>query len=570
MNYVKRLKVLLILAIAQPIVWGCKDELDQVAQTAITDPTFWKTTNDLALGCNYLYLSLPGLSNNTDGSGFTTAMQDDHSDIASVATGSPNEVSNGSRTNAPATSSEWSNFYKYIRAANNVIEKSAGVTGEATVVSRYVGEARFFRAFAYFELTKRFGDVPLILKTLTTDDPLLYGPRDARETVIDSIYADLDFAAANCPQPDKLSAASGNEYGRITRSAALAFKSRVALFEGTRQKNFATGTPEKHLQLALDASNLVITEGKHSLFTYASKKDSSFFYLFQYAGETYAANKEVILARLYGQNITNNITFHSYGRSILEAGQMVATRSYMDMVLFKDGLPSGKSKFDSTAVQTSTLTEYLNRDPRLVMTIFKKGDYFGSTFALYFVPTTAYRIKKYYIPADWIQNQSYVDFMMLRYAEVLLNYAEATIELTGKISDADLDKTINLLRSRATNDQPALLPFLSNAFVMANGLDMRTEVRRERTVELAFEGFRYWDLIRWKTAEKELLKPLIGPKYFPKEYSTGTAAPALQDGYVLIEAENKRSFNVTRDYLWPLPVNELGLNPNLGNNNPGW
>ncbi|QMW01380.1 RagB/SusD family nutrient uptake outer membrane protein [Spirosoma foliorum] len=572
----KKNSVLLGIFLLSVSIWGCKNELDQIAQTSVTDQNFWKTPNDLALGCNYLYTFLPALAAVTDAaaSGATPIppypVQDVYSDIGSVASGTLNEISDGSRSTAPAMSTEWTYYYRLIRAANNIIEKAAGVTGDASAINRYRGEARFFRAFAYFELTKRFGDVPLLVKTLTTDDPQLFGTRTARETIIDSVYADLDFSAKYCPQPDLLTTTSGNEYGRITRSAALAFKSRVGLFEGTRQKYTNMGTPAKHLQIALDASNTVITEGKHSLFSYAPRKDSSFFYLFQYAGETYTANKEVILARLYGQNITNSISPHSYGRGVIEQGALVATRAYMDMVLFKDGLPAGKSAFDSTAIQTSTLTEYRNRDPRLGMTIFRKGDYYGSSFTPYFIPTTAYRIKKYYIAADWVAGNSYVDFMVLRYGEVLLNYAEATFELNGSISDADLNKTVNALRNRATNNQSTLLPPLTNAFASANGLDMKTELRRERTVELAYEGFRYWDLIRWKTAETALPQALIGPKYFPKEYATGTAAPALQDGYVLYEAAAKRTFNISRDYLWPLPVNELGLNPNLGKNNPGW
>lgn len=108
----------------------------------------------------------------------------------------------------------------------------------------------------------------------------------------------------------------------------------------------------------------------------------------------------------------------------------------------------------------------------------------------------------------------FLDFIAIRYGEVLLNYAEAVYELNGSISDADLDKSINLLRKRATNNDPSKLPLLTNAFVNANGLNMRDEIRRERSIELAYEGFRYWDLLRWKTAEIELPKPILGRKYF--------------------------------------------------------
>ncbi len=559
----------LLIVLVMP---GCEKNLIQVAQTTITDGAFWKTTGDLATGCNYLYTFLPGLSDATDPSGTPTPLHDNYSDIAAPIAGSLNTVSNGSRTTAPATSVEWTNFYKLIRAANNILDKAGRIEGDPAIVNRYRGEARFFRAFGYFELIKRFGDVPLILKTLTAEDPDLFGPRTSSEVVIDSIYADLDFAAGHLPQPDLLSSASGNEYGRITRSAALAFKSRVALFEGTRQKFLGIGNPSKHLQAAIDAGKAVISEDKHRLFYYPAKEDSSFFYLFQNAGETYAANKENILVRLYGQDIANVISFHGYIRQVLDLGSglLTATRAYAHLVLFKDGLPVGKSVYDSTGRETSSLTEFRNRDPRFGMTIFRKGDETGNTFQPQYVATPYYRLKKYHTSADWLPNRSFVDLIVIRYSEVLLNYAEALFEMTDGISDDDLDKTINLIRSRATNNRPDLLPPLTNAFVSSNGLDMRTELRRERTVELAFEGFRYWDLLRWKAAEKELPKALIGARIFPNEYATGTALPAMQDGYTLLEAADKRTFNVGRDYLWPLPVNELGLNPNLGTNNPGW
>jgi hypothetical protein len=159
---------------------------------------------------------------------------------------------------------------------------------------------------------------------------------------------------------------------------------------------------------------------------------------------------------------------------------------------------------------------------------------------------------------------SFIDRILIRYAEVLLNNAEAKFELNGSISDEDLNKTINLLRDRVG------MIHLTNAFVAANGLDMRTEIRRERRIELALEGFRYWDLIRWKTAETELPKTLKGTKYFPDEYGTTAQVTIGADGFVVVQDVSKRHFDPQRDYLWPLPLQELGLNPNLGDNNPNW
>ncbi len=203
------------------------------------------------------------------------------------------------------------------------------------------------------------------------EDSTLYPSRSPRQKVIDSAYADFDFAAANCPQASALSAA---EYGRITRSAALAYKSRVALFEGTWDKYRGIGNATSNLQIALDAANTVITEGKHSLY-YAAGADAanSYTYEFLYGGgstgnpiqatngpqvnHTYATNKENIIVRLYGVSITNTISAHSFERGALEQSGIVATKNFTDYYLYKDGLPVAKSPWDSTNMPN----QYFNR-----------------------------------------------------------------------------------------------------------------------------------------------------------------------------------------------------------------
>ena len=163
---------------------------------------------------------------------------------------------------------------------------------------------------------------------------------------------------------------------------------------------------------------------------------------------------------------------------------------------------------------------------------------------------------------DWNTQASLIDRPVLRYAEVLLIYAEARFELDSKISDADLDLTINRLRARAG------VAKLTNDLVTTNGLTMREEIRRERRSELAQEGFRYWDLIRWKTAEIELPKPILGIYFFKSEFPPATVN-LTPDNFILVQATSFRKFDPARDYLWPLPINEISLNPAL-KQNPGW
>ncbi|MBH2005401.1 MAG: RagB/SusD family nutrient uptake outer membrane protein [Sphingobacteriia bacterium] len=555
---------------------GCKKDLNLSPESQLADDNFWKTTSDLSQACNYLYTFLGGLGGD-DPTGYPTPLQDNYSDKTfgsrSVGFGDGSSI-------APATSNEWNNYYKLIRAANNILEKSKGVTGDAATINRYMGEARFFRGMAYFELVKRFGDVPYINRTLTLTDSLLYTTRAPRQTVIDSVYADLDFAAANCPQPDALAAA---DYGRITRSAALSFKARVALFEGTWDKFRNLATANTNLQAAVAASNTVMTEARHRLYT--TQGADSYYYAFQYDGGangnpiqsvngpqvnyTFATNKENILVKLYGQNQTNNIASHNFGRQYLDQANIAPTRAMIDSYLYKDGLPQGKSAFDSSNNQTSSLTEFENRDPRLSMSVHNRTLITPSIGGLIpYVAGISYRYRKYWVVSDWTANISFINFNILRYAEVLLINAEAKYELNGNISDADLNLTINLLRNRATGSDINKLPLLTNGFVSANGLDMRAEIRRERTVELAFEGHAYWDLLRWKTAETVLPNAILGRKYFAAENPSG-ASPNLLNGYVLLEAASFRKFNPSRDYLWALPTQEIALNGKLAQN-PNW
>jgi len=555
---------LYIVGIATATTTGlmsCNKDLNQLPQTTLTDASYWKSTNDLELACNYLYSYLPGLGGSTSIEPYEDLM----SNIAFSINGA-DQVSNGSRL-APATDDNWNGDYRLIRACNNIFEHAGTVKGDTAAIVQYLGESHFFRAWAYFDLVRRFGDVPLIAKTLTLSDTLLYSSRINREVVIDSIYADLRYAAAHCPLLSSLPAAS---YGRITSIAALALESRVALFEGTWNKFRDQSDYSKHLQIAIEACNEIMNSTECSLFKYGKNPDSSYYQLFQYQDNstqenyTYATNHGIILARLYGQNLSNNISSHSFGRGSATDGGIFGTRNLIDLYLYKDGLPNGKSPYDSTGDETSTATQFRNRDPRMGMTYLEKGDVIGSiTGNIPYTPRFQYNIRKYNIIAEFAKQTSFINFMLIRYAEVLLNYAEASYELNDFISDADLNKSVNLIRSRVN------MPPLTNEFIQSNQLDMRTELRRERTIELCFEGFHYWDLLRWATAAQVLPLPILGSRYFPAEMLSAPNIQFTSDGFSIWEPASKRTFNSQRDYLWPLPTRELGLNKNL-TQNPGW
>lgn len=518
-------------------------EVNRLPETSISDETFWRSETDLIAATNYLYTFIPAF--NTD---------DVWSDDAIGLTA--NSISDGSRL-APATDAGYSNPYVLIRAANNIIEKAprASANTSAAVIDRYVAEARFFRAWGYYNLVQRYGNVPLILKILDDSSPELTAPASPREEIVSQIYQDLDFAASKLPTMTALGTAN---FGRISNTGALAFKARVALFEGTRSKFHNYGDAKKHLTLAVAAAKAVIDSKQHSLF-------ANYFNLFQYEGEG-LQNKENIIVKQYGVSLIDRVLVHTYYRGTIENGNKSPTKSLVDSYLMSDGLPTTKSPLYKTPTTTSEV--FTNRDDRLIQTVMKRGDPYIFTKKVFDVANivfqkTGFCFRKFSNIDDWNTQASSIDRPVLRYAEVLLAYAEAKYELDGAISDADLDLSINLLRTRGK------IAKLTNAFVTTNGLSMRDEIRRERRIELAQEGHRYWDLMRWKTAEIELPKPVLGNFFFKTEFGANTPAVLTPDGFILVTAANFRKFDPAKDYLWPLPLNEISLNPNL-KQNPNW
>ncbi len=513
-------------------------DVERIPETQITDPAFWKSESDLQMATNYLYTFLPG---------FGTS--EVWSDNAYGTSSDP--VSDGTRL-APASSEDYAAPYRLIRAANSIQEKAPAVPVAADVQDRYMAEARFFRALAYGQLVQKYGGVPLILKTLQEDAPELTQAAASRQEVMQQVYDDLDFAAAALPTPARL---GGANYGRISNTAALALKARLALFEGTRAKFHQDGDAAPHLALAAAAAKAVMDSKEHSLY-------GSYADLFQYAGEG-PQNKETILVKQYGTSQANIVLSHNFSEN-LYTGRMNPTKSLVDSYLMKDGLPIEKSPLYS--VPSASVEVFSNRDERLEATVFKQGDPYN-TGARFTTPMnyhkTGFGPKKFFNADDFRTRRALLDLALIRYAEVLLTYAEATFELNGSISDADLVGTINLLRQRGQ-----VAP-LSNAFAQANGLDMREEIRRERRVELALESQRYWDLIRWKTAETELPKPVLGNYYFAEEFGVDVPVNTNEEGFIVAQQASFRSFDPAKDYLWPLPVNELGLNPAL-RQNPNW
>ncbi len=554
----KKLHILFIITIL--LFTGCAKDLDLSPQDTITDDAFWKTAAEFKLAANNLYPCLDGLGFN-----------DTESDIAFNVN---NVVSNGTYQTSE-TSWVWNDAYVYIRRSNNILEKIEKSTIQDQVDATK-GEALFFRAYNYWRLYRLYGGVPKITRVLDLDSPELFASRASQNEIAELMISDLESAAALLPTRSELASA---DIGRITKGAADALRARVALFEGSWQKYHGGDNASKYFDIAVAASQAVMSSGQYAL--YSGKGAESYRYLFIEEGDD---SPECILDRRYQKDIEGQV----YPALIQRIGYL-PTKKLADMYLCSDGLPLANSAVFMG--YTTKVSEYENRDPRMTMTMMvpgqlsKQPSYASGVESWPFYPqrnpNTGYMLYKFMSENDFANSMGEspnfsFDNHLVRYAEVLLIFAEARFEKDGSISDGDLDLSINVLRNRVG------MPALTNAFAGANGLDMKTEIRRERTVELAFEGFRYDDLRRWKTAETELPQDIKGIRLSqtgwldPIIINGSNRNPYASDGwttdangFIVAESSAGRYFDPQKHYLQPIPTKEILLNPSL-QQNPGW
>jgi len=556
----KRYKFSICMLLATVAVTGCKKGLDLIAKDTLTEVSFWKTPADFKLAANAFYSMLPGFG---------------YEDMeADIAFSTPNTLSNG-QLQKTDESDVWNNAYVQIRSANVAIEKASSTTDEA--IKRYMAEVKFFRAYNYWKLVHIFGGVPLIDKVYQPLDPGLFVSRSSQQETVEFILKDLDEAIPNLPLKSQLPA---EDIGRITKGTALALKARVSLFEGTWEKFRNQASASKYLDQAIVASNEIMSSNEYALYT--GSGEQSYRYLFIEQGDD---SPESILDHRYQRNISGHSAPYLYDR----VGYL-PTKALADLYLDNTGLPISKSGvFQGYGTFTS---EFAHRDPRMTMTMIVPGTetvrVFHPSIPVANWPdfpqrnlNTGYILYKYMSEDAFANNSGEggayggahdFDRHIIRYAEVLLIYAEAVYEKNGTITDADLDLSVNLLRDRAG------MPHLTNAFVMTNNLNMREEIRRERTVELALEGFRRDDLTRWKTAETVLPEDVKGIKIKGSEWENRppynvAGYQSRVDGNGFLIVESSRTFDPGKNYLQPIPTKEIAFYTQSGftlEQNPGW
>ncbi|SFF84377.1 RagB/SusD family nutrient uptake outer membrane protein [Prevotella sp. KH2C16] len=514
--------------------------------------------------------------------------------------------------NIPESGGGWS--WGSLANINTYLQKSSRCPDEQAR-AEYDGVARFFRAYFYYNKVKRFGEVPWFNTPLTSTDNLLYEPRTDRNTLIENILKDINYAIDNLPT-------TTNKY-RVTKWTALALKSRIFLFEGTYRKYHGIDGYQSYLQQATDAADEFINNSPYTIYAKGSQPYRDIF------TADNAIDSEVILARNY--NLGLNIV-HSVNQYFLTGGSKPGmNKKIVDSYLMNDG-----SRFtDNPNYKTiKYYDEMQNRDPRLAQTIVTPGyTRIGSSTVLspsFSSTTTGYQITKWVTDAAQDgYNKSHNDIILFRTAEVYLNFAEAKAEL-GTLTQADLDKSITKIRARV--GMPALNlsqananpdPYLMSAEtgypnVSGTNKGVILEIRRERTIELFDEGFRYDDLMRWKEGKafekqfKGMYVPALDPvkkfvvldlngngandSYDVCIYSGSTVPSAatypelasvtiflkLDDNLSLENGVNggnilihdikvaPRKWNEDRDYLYPIPQDQITLYGGSLTQNPNW
>ena len=592
MNFRHKISITAITAFLL-LLAGCKkDFLDRQPLDTLSTDNSLATTNELRLFMNQFYVgSFPGQPGGVGGAGI--AFNDAGTDNMTFS--SVNNRMNGTLalSNASALSG-----YSTIRSLNYFLENYHHASGDVNLINQYLGEAKFFRALTYFNMVKSYGDLTWVNKVLPADTVFMQVARDPRTLVIDSVLADLD-AAANL-----LSIATGSATMRVHKDVALALKSRVALFEGTWQKyHKAKGDPfftqgitdakiQNYLEQARDAALAVMNSGRWRIYNTGKPLED---YSNMFITTDLSTNPEILLYRRY--SVKDNIG-HSISKYTSTAGaDMGINLSLVDDYLTRDGRPfTGSEREGAQAVYGNELKPDI-RDPRLSQTVALPGKPIrpGGTVPA-FPPinqtgfnrsTTGYPLYKfleYNDPRATTDDfNSQAPAIAFRYAEVLLNYAEAMAELGG-------DQTLIAAALKPLRDRAGMPPVdfareynTDPAYPFKDLSPVLQAVRRERRIELAAEGFRMDDILRWAAADVLLKgKRPVGALFtgsdlkggYPATYQpflTGTAGDTrryldpLQN--VLL---NGYGFNLNRDYLLPIQQRMLQLTANKWVQNPGW
>ncbi len=555
-----------------------------------TEETFANANEEtLQSYCNNLYPDL--ISGHGPFNGYSFGMLEGDFQSDNILPWDANSVAFSQHT-ISTSDNNWK--WEIIRACNAFMEYYELAPVSESVKQRYAGEILFFKSMDYFNKVRRFGDVPWYDKVMVPGDEDLYKGRDSRTVVMANVLKDLNQAIAWLPTK----ATTG--VSRVSKDAALALKARMCLFEGTFRRYHGIEGDTEFLQAAYDAAGeLMKPEYGYSLFK-GSKPSQAYHELF--IQEDYNGNPEVILSREYDPALggANNV---SRMIGVGETPIGFSRDAIEDYLCAKTGKPITLCGCEGHTQHTTLVAELNNRDPRLLQTVAspEAGEHtyqlggkragIGNLLSGLYRSSTGYAIAKFFNPAEYstVHNQGTLDAPIFRYAEILLIRAEAGAELG---QDPELDKTVNALRDRVgfthhLTANPEQDPKLVAEYptIKGSNANLIREIRRERRVELMGEGLRYSDLMRWHCGLR-LNEPKLGiipdieksaddvTAYTQEEYdilskNLGFQNKAL-DIYTKRVTNPKANFIEPKNYLFNVPTNQIGLNPSLLPQNPGW
>lgn len=574
MKYIKYSLVTILL------LWGttsCSDFLDRYPQDSVTNETYWQTEAQLraALYPCYEAFFKDFIVNWSESTGETVMWGNITSGLSKVSGGKH------AYTDGFPFTTYWGQVYGYLFTCNSFLDNCDRAQIPQNIKDVYVGEVKVIRAYLYFLLTTFWGDVPWVDKVITADEA--YVARTPRSKVIDYLMTDLDWAASKLPEVRQL----GLNVGRIDRWGALAMKARIAL-------------QNERWAVAASTAKEIIDESPYGLYDYEK--------IYQLEGdvEINPDNNESIIYSLY----VEDVRMHNMANETccpVDYIRLNPSKSLVDAYLCTDGKPAktGLEYYKRTDVQTSSLYTFpeqhyadyfMNRDPRMKMTLYTPGDEwpggddgdaeYRKPNPIFKLPRfsslqpgnngangrTGFYLKKYNVKSiAGNYNIAHNNLNVIRFAEVLLIYAEALYKQNGTLTQDQVDYSINKLRDRVGMHRMNLDEL--NEW----NLDLWTEIKRERRIEMTMDGMSYADIMRWKEGELRFGRAITGPSLTVCLNDLG-ANPYPDTGvdefgdviYEKSTAEGgARYFDPAMHYLWPVPYAERVKNPLLGQN-PGW
>mgnify|MGYP004585370135 FL=1 len=568
---------------------SCDDFLTRDPQDTVTDvPSFWNNEENLRTSfLDYYTYFFPGYR-----STWERADNFAETNVADWTDDNAQEVATLFTKVAPTSDAGNWNFKK-IRNMNLLLSRIQSSTLGEEAKNHWSGVARLFRAMEYAKLVQKFGDVPYYDAVVgSTDNEQLYRARDPRTTVMDKVNEDLAFACANIRVND------GTKGLTVNRAVAQGFASRIMLFEGTWQKYHANNTAKaaEYLKAAKDYAAALMQTNAYSIApSYKSLTTS----------EDLAGNPEIIMYRSYVENVVMH-SLMSFQNTEMEMSS--PSRSFIDAFLTKNGLPihqAGNTDYKGKEYAK----EIQNRDPRLADNIDEESGLRLNGVAAVYAASGYYANR--YVNKDLINkpggmsNTNTTDAPVMKLNEVMLNYIEAAAELADlgqyTLTQADFDKTINAIRDRQSTKMPHVT--LAGNALKVNGVEINDpdrdatvkpilwEIRRERRVELAYEGVRFNDLRRWGKLEyADMVKNKklnMGAWINKADYPENAEALAKitlcdengnivtgNEGYIMpITEVAKMRQMADKDYLYPIPVDQITMYETHGfklTQNPGW